>query len=29
LRRKKILIIAYSHPYVNEVESGLAHGCSP
>jgi multimeric flavodoxin WrbA len=22
-------MIAYSHPYVNEVESGLAHGCSP
>jgi hypothetical protein len=27
--KEEILIIAYSHPYVNEVESGLAHGCSP
>ena len=23
------LISAYSHPYINETESGLAHGCSP
>lgn len=27
--KEEILILAYSHPYVNEVESGLAHGCSP
>jgi len=22
-------MIAYSHPYINEMDSGLAHGCSP
>jgi hypothetical protein len=29
LKKKEILITAYSHPYINEMESGLAHGCSP
>jgi len=29
LWRREILIIAYSHPYINEIYSGLAHGCFP
>lgn len=29
MAKEEILIIAYSHPYINEMDSGLAHGCSP
>jgi hypothetical protein len=27
--RGEVPITAYSHPYINEIESGVAHGCSP